>query len=50
MADPQVKEMMARLPRAAKEEVRRAHHQLGHADRETVLRLARAADESEDHL
>ena len=31
-------------------EVRKAHHQLGHCDRAILLRMAKMADKSEDHL
>ena len=45
-----VKERIRLIPNEVKEEIRRAHHQLGHPGREVLLRLARAAKKSEDHL
>ena len=45
-----MRDRMALLPAKLKLEVRRAHHQLGHPSKAVLLRLARMAGKSEDHL
>eukprot|EP00971_Amphidinium_carterae_P151456 3002912-Amphidinium_carterae.1 len=45
-----IQERMANVPDSVKAECRRAHHELGHPERRALLRLARLAGKSADHL
>ena len=45
-----IRDKLALIPDTVKHEVRRAHHQLGHLGRDALLRLARNAGKSPDHL
>jgi hypothetical protein len=45
-----IKEKLRLVPEAVKAEVRRAHHALGHVSRDALLRMAKAAKLSQDHL
>ena len=46
----QVRGKLRLTPEQGKAEVRRAHHALGHLSRDSLLRMAKAAKKSEDHL
>ena len=46
----QIRERLKLIPAEVKNEVRRAHHALGHVARNSLLRLAKAAKKSDDHL
>ena len=46
----QVKDKLKLIPESVKAEVRKAHHVLGHPGRDVLLRMAKAAGRSEDHL
>ena len=46
----QQREKLLTIPEEVKLEVRKAHHQLGHPSRSSLLRMARAAGKSEPYL
>ncbi len=45
-----IRDKIKLVPEEVKAEVRRAHHQLGHVGRDAMLRLAKAARKSPDHV
>ena len=47
---PKVRDKMKLICPKIKAEVRRAHHAMGHVNRDTLLRMAKNAGRSEEHL